>query len=60
MRRYLESERSSRILTCRHYPVAALALCHKMNWKRHNLVRGHEKRGNVYVFMADDALVAVE
>ena len=43
-----------------NHDAAALALCHKMNWKRHNLVRGHEKRGNVYVFMADDALVAVE
>lgn len=36
---------------------AAYKLCKKMDWNRHNLVRGNQKSGNVYVFLEADAVI---
>ncbi len=33
-----------------NHDAAAVALCLKMKWTQHPLVRGHLKTGNVYVF----------
>ncbi len=42
------------------HDAAALALCAKMKWIGHDLMRGHQKQGNVYVFMSSDAVVSQE
>ncbi len=36
-----------------NHDAAAFALCKKMGWTRHNLMRGGTANGNVYVFEAD-------
>ncbi len=41
-----------------NHDAAALALCAKMKWIGHDLMRGHQKQGNVYVFMSADAVVS--
>lgn len=33
-----------------NHDAAAIALCRKMGWLKHNLMRGAFKNGNVYVF----------
>lgn len=38
---------------------AAIALCSKMKWTRHNLMRGHLKNSNIYVFEDEAARVEV-
>jgi hypothetical protein len=35
-----------------NHDAAAIALCRKMGWTGHNLMRGGVKDGNVYVFDA--------
>jgi hypothetical protein len=35
-----------------NHDAAAIALCRKMGWAGHNLMRGGVKGGNVYVFDA--------
>ena len=39
---------------------AAIALCRKMGWTHHGLVRGGTKRGNVYVFDIDSERVPLK
>ena len=42
-----------------NHDAAAIALCVKMKWTNHPLMRGHQKSGNVYVFVSPEALVTV-
>lgn len=39
------------------HDIAAHKLCKKMDWNKHNLVRGNQKGGNVYVFLDADAVI---
>ena len=47
-------------LVSNDHDAAAVALCAKMGWTQHNLVRGNQKHGNVYVFDEIDAHVYVK
>lgn len=42
-----------------NHDAAAIALCRKMGWTRHNLVRGGFAKTNVYVFDCDTERVKV-